>query len=64
MEVSRLGAKLELQLPACITATATQDPGCICDLHQSSRPCWILSPLSEARDQTHIVMVSSWIHYR
>jgi len=32
MEVPRLGVKLELQLPAYTTATATPDPSCICDL--------------------------------
>ena len=29
MEVLRLGVKLELQLPACTTATATPDLSCI-----------------------------------
>ena len=33
MEVPRLGVKLELQLPACTTATATQDLSRILDLH-------------------------------
>ena len=37
MEVPRLGGELELQLPAYTTATATQDPILICDLHHSSR---------------------------
>ena len=50
MEVPGLGIELELQLPAYTTATATQDPSCICDLHHSQRRCWILHPLSEARD--------------
>ena len=36
MEVPRQGVKLELQLSAYTTATATQDPSCICDLHHSS----------------------------
>ena len=31
-EVSRLGAELELQLPAYITATETWDPSCFCSL--------------------------------
>jgi len=35
MEVSRLGVKLELQLPAYTTATVTPDPSCIYDLHHS-----------------------------
>ena len=28
-----------------------QDPSCICDLHHSLWQCWILNPLSEARDR-------------
>jgi len=36
MEVPRLGAELELQLPAYTTATATQALSCVCDLHHSS----------------------------
>ena len=36
MEVPRPGVKSELQLPAYPTATATQDPSCICDLHGGS----------------------------
>ena len=36
MEVPRLAVKLELQLPACTTATAMQDPNHICNLHHSS----------------------------
>ena len=50
MEVSRLGVELELQLLAYTTATAAQDPSRICDLCYSLRQCWILNPLSEARD--------------
>ena len=52
MVVPRLGVELELKLPAYTTATATKDPRCICDLHCSSWQCWLLNPLSEARDQT------------
>ena len=37
------------------TATAMPDPSCVCDLHHSSRQCWILNPLSEARDRTRIL---------
>ena len=32
------------------------DPSCICNLCCSLRQCWTLNPLSEARDQTHILM--------
>ena len=37
MEVPGLGVESELQLPAYPTATATQDPSRICDLHHLSR---------------------------
>ena len=50
MEVPRLGVILELQLLAHASATATQDPSHICELHCSSRQCWILNPLSGTRD--------------
>ena len=63
MEVPRLGIELELQLPAYTTATATPDLSCVCDLHHSSRRCWILNPLIEVRNQTHILMDISWGHY-
>ena len=42
---------------------ATRDPSRICDLHHNSWQCWILSPLSEARDQTHILMDTSRVCY-
>ena len=48
MEVPRLGVKLELQLPAYTTATATQDWTCLCNLHHSSRQHRILT--HKARD--------------
>ena len=51
----RLGVELDLWLPA----TATQDLSCLCDLHHSSQQCWIFNPLSEARDLTHILVVTS-----
>ena len=43
MEVPRLGIKWELLLPVYTTATATQDPTCVCDLYHSSRQCWSLT---------------------
>ena len=48
-EVPRPGVEPELQLPACTTATAMWDPSRIYDLHRNLQPCWILNPLSEAR---------------
>ena len=59
MEVPELGVKLELQLVAYTTATAMWDPSLVCDLHHSSWKCLILNPLSEARDQTHVLIDTS-----
>ena len=63
MEISRLGVELELQLLAYATTTATQDLSHVCDLHHSSGQRRILNSLSEARDQTHNLMVSSRIPF-
>ena len=63
MEVPRLGIELELQLLAYTTATAMTDPSRVCDLHHSSRQHQILNPLSEARDQTRILMDPSQVSY-
>ena len=64
MKVPRLGIRSELQLPAYATATATQDPSHICDLHHWSQQRWILNPLSKARGWTHILMGISHVCYR
>ena len=61
MEVPGLGLELELQLLTYATATATWDLSQVCNLHHSSRQCWILNSLSEARDQTYNLMVPSQI---
>ena len=45
VEVPRLGVESALQLPASITATATQ----------------VLDPLIKARDRTLVLMVASWV---
>ena len=63
MEVPRLGAEWELQLPAYTAATVIRDLSRICDLHRSSQQCRILNPLSEARDQTRVLMDTSQIHF-
>ena len=36
----------------------------LCNLTNSSGQCWILSPLSEARDRTINLTVPSWIRFR
>ena len=63
MEVPRLGAKLELQLPAFATATAMPDPSHAYNLHHSSWQHQILHLLSEARDRTCILTATSRIRF-
>ena len=63
MEVPRLGVKLKLQLPAYATATATPDPSHLCDLQHSSQQLQILNPLSEAGDQTCVLMDTRQVLY-
>ena len=59
MEVPRLREESKLQLPAEVTATATQNPNLVCDLHYSSWQCWILDPLIKAIDWTCDLVDSS-----
>ena len=61
MEVPRLGIESELQPPACAMATATPDLSRVCDLQFIQR--WMPDPLSEARDQTHILMDTGQIRF-
>ena len=61
MEVPKPGVESELRPPAYATAIATRDRIGICDLHHSSWQHRILNPLSEARDRTLNLMVTSWI---
>ena len=56
MEVLGLGVILELQLPIYAVAMAIQYRSCIYDLHYSLQQCWVLKSLSEARNQTCILM--------
>ena len=63
MEVTKLGVESELQVPVYATAIAMPDPSRVCHLRHSSWQCQILNPLSEARDRTHILMDTSWVHY-
>ena len=57
MEVSRLAVESDLQL------LATMDPKHFWDLHCSLQQQWILNPLSEARDQTHVLMNTTWVRF-
>ena len=59
MEVPRPGVESEPQLPAYTTATATLALTRVCDLHHRSRQRQVLNPLSEVRDQTHLLMDTS-----
>ena len=61
IEIPRLGVQSEL--PAYATATAPWDVSCVWDLHHSTWQRWILNPLSEARDQTCVLMDTSWVYY-
>ena len=44
-------------------ATATQDLSRVLDVHYSSQQRHILNPLSEARGQTHNLMVTTWTRF-
>ena len=63
MEVSRLGGESKLQLPNYTTGTAVQDPSLICNPQHSSWQSQIPDPLSQARNQTQILMDTSWIRF-
>ena len=61
MELPRVRVESELQLLAY--TTATQDPSHVCDLNHSSEYLRIFNPLSNARDRTRNLMVTSWIRF-
>ena len=63
MEAPRLAVELELELPAYATGTETWDPSHVCDLHHSLWQCQIPNPPDESKDQTRILMDTSWVHY-
>ena len=63
MEVPRLEVESELQLLAYTTATATRDLSLICDPYHSPWQCRIFNPLSEARDQTCVLLDASQIRF-
>ena len=63
IEVLSLGVESELQLLAYTTAPATRDLSHICHLHHGSWQCWILIPLSKARDQVRVLMDTSRVGY-
>ena len=39
------------------------DLTCVCELYHSSQQGQIINPLMEARNWTHILMDSCWVHY-
>ena len=47
----------------CTTITAMWDPSHVCNFHHSSQQHQIINSLSKTRDQTHILMDISWVHY-
>ena len=60
---SQARGPIEPQRPADATATTTQDPSHVCDLHHTSQQCQILNPLSKAGDQTCVLVDTSLVHY-
>ena len=61
MEVPGLVVQSGLQLPAYTTAAAMPDPSYGCDLHHSSCQHQIFKPVNGVRDQTCILMDTSWV---
>ena len=55
MEVPRLEAEFELQLPAYTTATAMPDPSHTATYTTAFGKRQILNPLNKATDRTHIL---------
>ena len=63
-QISQATGGIGAAAEAYATATATPDPNLVCNLHHSSQQRQILNPMSEARDQTLNLMVSSWICFQ
>ena len=60
---SQTRCRIELQMLAYTTTTATRDLSGVCNLRYSSQQQWIPDSFTEARDGTHILMDTSWIHF-
>ena len=60
---SQARGRIEAVAPGYTTAIATPDLSHIFNLHHSSPQCWMPNPLSEARDQTWVLMGASQIHF-
>ena len=58
---SQARGPIRAKLPGYTTATGTWDLSHDYDLHHSSQQHWIPNPLSQARDQTHILTDTSQI---
>ena len=63
MEVPRLGVELELQLQADATAMAMPDPSHFATYTTAQGNTGPFNPLSEAKDQTQILMDTSQVPY-
>ena len=50
MEIPRLETNQSCSCRAYATTAVTSDWSSVCDLHHSSKECWIHNPLIEARD--------------
>ena len=46
-----------------IGAVAAGDPSHVCNLHHSWGQCWILNPVSKAREWTHVLLETSRVCY-
>ena len=61
VEVPRIAVNRAVAAGLHHSRIATLDRSHGCDLHHSSWQCWILDPLSEARDQTRVLTDTSWV---